>query len=134
MSFKDLFYNCQTHTGSGISIPGIQSLEDHKDLIKKGRVDPYPIVLYGKPPGALDRFCGDENMGPDILPAELDRISDQILEYQAELYGICLNDGETLHLNNRIAFLYLNLEVPDDLLDQFITIDRLEGLTTGSNP
>ena len=95
MPFYDLFANGKPNAGASVFAAGMQALKDKKNSFKVLRLNTNAIIAHAEMPGIQIIF----NRNMDLrraLAAELDGVTDQVLEQLGELGRICFDRWQGL--------------------------------------
>ena len=84
MALYDLLAQGEADTSPLVLLSGVQSLEQHEELVLVHRVDAYAVILDGKEPLLALVLGGDVNSG-HILSMKLDGVVDEVLEHLRDL-------------------------------------------------
>jgi len=76
---NDLLTDCQTNSVARVFGPGVEALEDDKNILRVFRRNADPVTAHAEQP-LLARFLGLHGNRWRFFPAKLDRVPDQILD------------------------------------------------------
>src|SRR5262249_52747798 len=114
VALDDLLADREADPGPGVAVPRVQALEDDEDPLRVPHLEADAVVSYRDDP--LLAFA--VRLDPDvrrILPAELDRVRDQVLEELADLVWVDLHAREIAGFDPGAALLDRDLHAVEDI-------------------
>src|SRR3990172_2597332 len=124
MALDDLLADGEADAGARVLGARVQPPEDDEDPFPVLRVDADPVVAHREEPLLLARQAGDVDRGSLVGPAELDGVSDEILEHLREAGGVHAEGWERAAGDHRVALLDRGAQVLQRLIEHRARVDE----------
>lgn len=131
--FHDLPANGESDSRSRVLLPAVEALEDLEDSVPVPLFDADAVVLNGDHPMAPVGLFGRQVDLGAAIPAELDGISDEVLEKLHELGRIAFDFGQGIVEDGGSGFLYGDFQVGESIAKGFLQLDGTVIRSAGSD-
>src|SRR6266496_415664 len=124
VTLDDLLADGEADAGAGVLGASVQPLEDDEDPVQILRVDADPVVAHLEAPLLAMGDGGDVDRRRLAGPAELDGVSNEVLEHLAEAAGVPREGGEGAAGHRRVALLDRGSQVEERLIERRAHVDH----------